>query len=65
MVVRTRMNNSAPCKHCLDLMKSLGIRRVYYSFEGKIVMEKVNEMQTDHISAKNRRTWIQLKSNKK
>lgn len=43
--------NSKPCKECLEVMKKQGnIRRVYYSTdEGKIQMEKLYNMTSDHI----------------
>jgi hypothetical protein len=49
-----RMFNSRPCSHCLNMMKSTGIRRVHYSNElGEIVTESVKDMisiQTSSIS---------------
>jgi len=49
-----RMHNSRPCSHCLNMMKSTGIRRVHYSNElGEIVTETVKDMisiQTSSIS---------------
>ena len=48
------MFNSRPCSHCLNMMKSTGIRRVHYSNElGEIVTESVKDMisiQTSSIS---------------
>ena len=48
------MHNSRPCSHCLNMMKSTGIRRVHYSNEiGEIVTETVKDMisiQTSSIS---------------
>ena len=55
IVVRKTMNNSKPYKHCLKFLKKCGIRRVYYSFNKSIIVEKVSNMDTDHISAKNRK----------
>ena len=49
-----KMHNSRPCSHCLNMMKSTGIRRVHYSNElGEIVTETVKDMisiQTSSIS---------------
>ena len=43
-----------PCKHCLDLYKTLEIRGVYYSDEsGRIKYELVKDMTTSHVSKKN------------
>lgn len=48
------MHNSRPCSHCLNMMKSTGIRRVHYSNElGEIITETVKDMisiQTSSIS---------------
>ena len=49
-----KMHNSRPCSHCLNMMKSTGIKRVHYSNElGEIVTEIVKDMisiQTSSIS---------------
>lgn len=43
--------NSKPCKHCINYMKTLGIRKVYYSDDnGDIIYEKISNMQSEHIS---------------
>lgn len=52
LVVRRTMNNSAPCRHCVELIKYYGIRRVYYSYEQGLKYEKGSILHTDHISAK-------------
>lgn len=39
-----KLVNARPCYNCLDMMKAVGIRRVYYSVEDKIICEKVNDM---------------------
>lgn len=49
--------SSAPCVRCLNTLKKCGFRRVYYTHHGDIKMEKVNEMETDHLSSKYRRPW--------
>lgn len=53
------MGNSAPCCRCLARLKKLGLRRVYYSFDGtnNLRVEKLAESQTQHVSAKYRRPW--------
>jgi hypothetical protein len=43
------IKNSRPCSECLETMKKLGIRRVYYSLDtGEIVYEKVSNMISTH-----------------
>ena len=54
MVIRrssTGIKNSKPCSECIKTMKSLNIRRVYYSDnDGSIVYEKVSNMVSSHRS---------------
>ena len=57
LVVKKNCGNSKPCVRCLNYLKSLGVRRVYYSVDREIKMEKVSEMKTDHVSGKYRRPW--------
>ena len=54
IVVRRTMNNSKPCNHCLQMIKESGIKRVYYSYDKGLKMEKVNQMETSHLSARYR-----------
>lgn len=43
------IKNSRPCADCLQTMKRIGIRRVYYSLDsGNIVCEKVSTMVSTH-----------------
>ncbi len=43
--------NARPCQHCLEMMKNVGIRRVYYSNDtGEIVSETVRDMFSLHTS---------------
>ena len=38
---------SMPCSHCIDLMKQIGIKTVYYSSEeATIIKENVNKMDS-------------------
>ncbi len=53
---------SRPCKSCLTLLKSYGVRRVYYTVlsrpgELRYQMEKIKDMETDHISGGMRSTF--------
>jgi hypothetical protein len=48
--------NSRPCYHCLNMMKVIGIRRVYYTNDiGEIIYENVKDMFSIHISNISRR----------
>lgn len=43
--------NARPCQNCLEMMKSIGIRRVYYSNDcGEIVCENIKDMISIHSS---------------
>lgn len=43
--------NSKPCVHCINYMKQLGIKKIYYSDNfGNIIYEKIQDIQTDHVS---------------
>ena len=56
LVIRINKNfalkNSRPCNNCIDKLKKIGIRKVFYSNEdGNIVGEFINDMEKLHISA--------------
>lgn len=60
----TKLVNARPCAHCLDMMKSVGIRRVYYSDDsGEIIYENVKDMISIHTSKVAQRFEISKKSN--
>lgn len=45
------LRNSKPCAHCVQIIKSVGIRYVYYSDENnKIVKVKAKDLASDHIT---------------
>lgn len=52
-----KLGMSKPCKDCLKRIKNCkNIQYVYYSDHiGMIVREKAEEIQTDHVSGKNRK----------
>ena len=52
-----KLGMSKPCKDCLKRIKQFkNIQYVYYSDHiGMIVREKAEEIQTDHLSGKNRK----------
>ena len=52
IVIRRTYNTSKPCKHCVDLIKYYGIKKIYYSFNQGIVYERSTTIQTDHLSSK-------------
>lgn len=55
IVIRSKnnkLNISRPCKACIEKMRDLGIRKVYYSdSDGNIVYEYINDMKIIHISS--------------
>ena len=64
IVVRRGGASSCPCARCLKQLKNCGFRRVYYSEKGDLKMEKVNQMENNHLSSKYRRPWSSFKNNK-
>lgn len=45
------LRNSKPCAHCVQIIKSVGIRYVYYSDgEGGIVKIRAKDLKSDHIT---------------
>lgn len=45
-------SNARPCNDCLNLMKKVGIRRVYYSVDNNIIInENINDMISIHKSS--------------
>ncbi len=60
----TKLVNARPCAHCLDMMKSVGIRRVYYSDDsGDIICENVKDMISIHTSKVTQRFEVSKKNN--
>lgn len=57
IVVRKSMNCSRPCSRCLKLIKSYGIKRVYYSDDQKLVFRKTEEITECIISKRYRIPW--------
>lgn len=46
------LKNSRPCNNCIDKLKKIGIRKVFYSNEnGNIIGEFINDMEKYHISS--------------
>lgn len=55
IVIRFKNNElkiSRPCKSCIEKMRELGIRKVYYSdYDGNIVYEYITDMEMYHMSS--------------
>lgn len=56
-----RTSDSKPCSHCIEVLKRIGVKKVYYT-TGDILTdptawrcEKVNSIHSTHISVGNRR----------
>jgi deoxycytidylate deaminase len=50
--------NSRPCYHCLELLKSSGIRKVHYTIDSQggefnFQTEKISQMISTHVSSGN------------
>jgi len=49
---------SKPCKHCIAFLKSIGIKRVFYTtgdiYNNEWKCEKLSEIESTHISSGNR-----------
>jgi len=46
---------SKPCMHCMEYMKTIGLKKVYYSIDtSEIVCEKIKDLETTHVSLYNR-----------
>ena len=54
-----KLVNSRPCSNCLEMMKAIGIRRVYYTDDsGEIIYENVKDMVSIHLSKVSQRFEI-------
>jgi hypothetical protein len=59
IVTKKNCGNSRPCVRCLDYLKKTGVRRIYYSYEQEFKMEKINCMESSHISSRYRKPWAE------
>jgi len=49
---RSELRNSRPCEDCIEELRRIGIRKVYYSDDrGDVVYEFVDDMVKTHMSA--------------
>ena len=47
----TRFTMSKPCKHCIEFIKTTGIKKIYYSDDsGNLVYEHIRDIESNHIS---------------
>lgn len=62
IVIKKGLHASKPCARCLEKLKRLGLRRAYYSYDGTydLKMEKINLMETDHLSSKYSKPWSEF-----
>ena len=43
--------SSKPCRDCIELLKTIGIQRIYYSTDThKIVCERLDTISSNHVS---------------
>ncbi len=45
-----KLTYSRPCQHCFDVLRKMGVRRIYYSdFTGDIICEKIAQMNSQKL----------------
>ena len=59
VVIRISKNgslcNSMPCKNCIETLRKIGIKRIFYSDDnGNILVEDAKNITNNHVSAFNR-----------
>ena len=62
VIIRKGCAMSKPCTRCTKNLKNYNLRRVYYSFDGThdLKMEKVNQIETCHVSRKYKKSWSEF-----
>ncbi len=51
-IAKSTHYNSKPCKDCLNMLRAFGIARIFYTLvPGQEIVEKTNNMKTEHISS--------------
>jgi deoxycytidylate deaminase len=63
LVIRVNNNNklmeSKPCSNCINYIKSLGIKKIYYSTsDSNIKYNKINNLHSEHISVGFRKNFF-------
>ena len=51
------MKDSAPCFNCFNCMRSLGIKRIVYSENNKLISTKLKSFSTNYSTTGNRHTF--------
>jgi Mg2+ and Co2+ transporter CorA len=55
VVIRSKNGHiklSKPCKHCINYLKYMNIKRVYYSLDsGDICYEKIKDIHSEYVSS--------------
>ena len=46
--------DSKPCKECISVIKSFGIKKIYYSIAGGLLVENILKINNTHCSAAQR-----------
>lgn len=54
-IVNDGLDNSKPCKHCCEFIKSVGIKKIIYSVKGGLVKQNVRDLSNEHLSLGSRR----------
>ena len=67
MVIRLdkfgNLKNSKPCKHCLEALKMMNIKTIYYSTDaGVIEKERIRDFHTNHYSGGQKRYYKLIKN---
>ena len=42
--------DSKPCAQCTKMLKYYGLKKIYYSIPGGLIVENVNQLTSDHLS---------------
>lgn len=45
-----KLSNSKPCRDCVEVIKSSGIKKVIYSTNEGVVICKISKLYSDHVS---------------
>jgi len=45
-----QLADSKPCANCTKMLKYYGLKKIYYSVPGGLVVQNVNQLTNDHLS---------------
>ena len=45
------LKNSYPCNHCINVLKFYNIKKIIYSSDTGIIINKINDLNPIHISS--------------